>query len=165
MAGPDPSASKLKIWAERLVALLDDRFRIPGTELRFGLDPIIGILFPGLGDAVTGAGSIGLLALALRRGVPRIVILRMVLNIAIDALAGSLPFVGDVFDVAFKANRRNLDLLIEHEAPGSKATPWDYAVVILGVSVAILSIVIPLAVALYLGLNYGPALLDCFRHP
>jgi hypothetical protein len=165
MAGPDRSASKLKIWAERLVALLDDRFRIPGTDLRFGLDPIIGILFPGFGDAVTGAGSIGLLALALRRGVPRIVILRMVLNIAIDALAGTLPLVGDVFDAAFKANRRNLELVIEHEAPGSKATAWDYAVVVFGVSVAVLSIVVPLAVAFYLGLNYGPALLDSFRRP
>ena len=164
MADPDASVSKLKIWAERLVALLDDRFRIPGTDVRFGLDPIIGILFPGLGDAVTGAGSIGLLALALQRGVPRVVMLRMILNIVVDAIAGSLPLVGDIFDVAFKANRKNLELVIDHEVPGSKASRWDYAVVALGVSVAILSIAVPVAAAIYFGLNYGPALLEYFRH-
>lgn len=164
MVDPDASASKLKIWAERVVALLDDRFRIPGTEVRFGLDPIIGILFPGLGDAVTGVGSIGLLGLAFQRGVPRIVIFRMVVNIVVDAIAGALPLVGDVFDVAFKANRRNLDLILAHEAPGTKATLGDYVVVTLGVSVAILAIVVPVVVALYLGVTYGPALLEQFRH-
>ena len=80
--------------------MLDDRFRIPGTDVRFGLDPIIGILFPGIGDAVTGAGSVGLMALALRRGVPRVILFRMILNILVDVLAGSLPIVGDIFDVA-----------------------------------------------------------------
>ncbi|MGD8609045.1 MAG: DUF4112 domain-containing protein [Myxococcales bacterium] len=163
MVDPDASASKLGIWAERLVAFLDDRFRIPGTDIRFGLDPIIGLLFPGLGDAVTGAGSIGLLAFALRRRVPRVVMLRMILNIIVDALAGSLPLVGDVFDVAFKANRRNLQLVLEHEAPGSKATMGDYLVVVFGIIVAVLSILVPLAAALYFGINYGPALLEHLR--
>jgi hypothetical protein len=163
MVDPDASTSKLGMWAERLVALLDDRFRIPGTDVRFGLDPIVGILFPGLGDAVTGAGSIGLLAFALRRGVPRVVVLRMVLNIVVDAIAGSLPLVGDVFDVAFKANRRNLELIVEHEAPDSKATVGDYLVVALGMSVAVVCILVPLVAALYLGLNYGPAVLEHLR--
>lgn len=163
MVDPDASGSKLGIWAERLVALMDDRFRIPGTDVRFGLDPIIGFLFPGLGDAVTGAGSFGLLAFALRRGVPRVVVLRMVLNVVIDALAGSLPLVGDVFDVAFKANRRNLELVLAHEAPDSKATAGDYLVVALAMSVAAIGVLAPLVVALYLGLNYGPALLERLR--
>lgn len=163
MLDPDASVSRLGRWAERLVAWLDDRFRIPGTDVRFGLDPIIGLLFPGLGDAVTGAGSIGLLAFAFRRRVPRVVILRMILNIVVDAIAGSLPLVGDVFDVAFKANRRNLELVLEHEAPGSKATVGDYLVVVLGIVVAVLSILVPLAAALYLGINFGPALLEHLR--
>lgn len=160
MVDPERSVSKLRRWAERLVTLLDDRFRIPGTDVRFGLDPIIGILFPGIGDAVTGAGSIGLMALALRRGVPRVVLLRMVLNILVDVFAGALPVVGDIFDLAYKSNRRNLELIREYEAPGSKATAWDYAIVALGVILAILSIIVPLVAVFYFGVNYGPELLE-----
>lgn len=160
MVDPDRSVSKLRQWAEHLVTLLDDRFRIPGTDFRFGLDPIIGILFPGVGDAVTGAGSVGLMALALRRGVPRVVLFRMILNILVDVVAGSLPIVGDIFDAAYKSNRRNLELIREHETPGSKATAMDYAIATLGIVLAVLSIIVPLAAALYFGLNYGPELLE-----
>lgn len=163
MADSGDSVSKLRKWAERLVTLLDDRFRIPGTQVRFGLDPIIGILFPGIGDAVTGTGSIGLLTLAVRRGVPRVVLWRMVLNILIDMIFGSLPLVGDIFDVAFKANRRNLELIQEHETPGSKPSGWDYFVVALGVGIAIVSIIVPLVAVFYFGFNYGPELLRHLR--
>jgi len=164
MIDPDRSASVLKKWAERVVTLLDDRFRIPGTNLRFGLDPIIGLLFPGIGDAVTGVGSIGLLALALGRGVPRVVMIRMILNILVDTLAGGFPIVGDIFDAAYKSNRRNLRLILEHEEPESKASAWDYALLTLGVSLAVLSIVVPLVAVFYFGFNYGPELLDRLRH-
>jgi len=160
MVDLDHSVSKLRRWAEHLVTLLDDRFRVPGTDFRFGLDPIIGILFPGIGDAVTGAGSVGLLALALRRGVPRVVLFRMILNILVDVLAGSLPIVGDIFDAAYKSNRRNLELIREHEDPQSKPTAWDYAIVTLGVVLAILSIIVPLVAVFYFGFNYGPELLE-----
>ncbi len=163
MVDVEDSTSKLRRWAERLVTLLDDRFRIPGTDVRFGLDPIIGILFPGIGDALTGTGSIGLLTLAVRRGVPRVVLWRMVLNILIDMLFGSLPVVGDIFDVAFKANRRNLELIRQHESPDSKATPWDYVVVAIGVSIAVVSIIVPIVAVFYFGFNYGPELLDRLR--
>ena len=163
MVDPDRSVSKLRQWAEHLVTLLDDRFRIPGTDFRFGLDPIIGILFPGIGDAVTGAGSVGLMALALRRGVPGVILFRMILNILVDVLAGSLPIVGDIFDVAYKSNRRNLELIREHEEPESKPTVWDYAIATLGVSLAILSMIVPLVAVLYFGVNYGPQLLEHLR--
>lgn len=159
----ESSVTALRKWAERLVTLLDDRFRIPGTDVRFSLDPIIGILFPGIGDAVTGTGYIGLLTLAVRRGVPRVVLWRMVLNILIDLLFGSLPIIGDIFDVAFKANRRNLELINEHESPQSKATAWDYLVVAIGVSVAIVSILVPLVAVFYFGFNYGPEVLEYLR--
>ena len=163
MVDPDRSISKLTRWAEHLVTLLDDRFRIPGTDVRFGLDPVIGILFPGIGDAVTGAGSVGLLTLALRRGVPRVVLFRMILNILVDTLTGSLPIVGDIFDVAYKSNRRNLELIRAHEEPESKPTAWDYAIVTLGVGLAILSIVVPLVAVFYFGVNHGPQLLERLR--
>lgn len=163
MVDAERSVSTLRRWAEQLVALLDDRFRIPGTDVRFGLDPVIGILFPGIGDAVTGVGSIGLMALALRRGVPRVVLFRMILNIVVDLLAGAVPIVGDIFDLAYKSNRRNLELIRQHETPGSKPTGWDYAIATLGVSLAVLSIIVPLAAVFYFGLNYGPELLEHLR--
>jgi hypothetical protein len=159
----DSSVSTLRRWAERLVTLLDDRFRIPGTDVRFGLDPVIGILFPGIGDAVSGSGSIGLLALAVQRGVPRVILWRMVLNILIDTLFGSLPVVGDIFDVAFKANRRNFELIRAHESPESNASFWDYLVVALGVSVAIVGILVPFVAVIYFGVNYGPEFLEDLR--
>lgn len=165
MSDPDTSVSTLRKWAERLVTLLDDRFRIPGTDVRFGVDPIIGILLPGIGDAVTGTGSIGLLTLAVSRGVPRVVLWRMVLNVFIDLLFGSLPIVGDIFDVAFKANRRNFELIREHESPDSKASPSDYVVVAVGVTVAVASIVVPLVAVFYFGFNYGPELLERLLPP
>ena len=163
MADPERSVSRLRRWAESLVTLLDDRFRIPGTDLRFGLDPIIGILFPGAGDAVSGIGSIGLLALALRRGIPRVVLFRMVVNILVDAVVGALPIVGDIFDVAYKANRRNLELLREHEDPAAKPGILDYAIAAFGVSIAVVSIVVPIVAIFYFGFNYGPELLDYLR--
>lgn len=160
MAESADGTSKLRRWAEHVVTLLDDRFRIPGTNVRFGLDPVIGLLFPGIGDAVSGSGSIGLLALAFRRGVPRVVLWRMILNILVDGVFGSLPIVGDIFDVAYKANRRNLELIREHESPGAKATFGDYLVVSLGFGIAIVSIIVPIVAFVYFGLNYGPELLD-----
>ena len=163
MPDVEASVSKLRKVAERIVTLLDDRFRIPGTDVRFGLDPIIGIFFPGIGDAVTGTGSIGLLALALGRGVPTIILWRMVLNILVDAIFGALPVVGDVFDVAFKANRRNFELLRAHEAPGSRAGVFDYLIVGLGVAIAVVSIVVPIVAVFYFGFNYGPELIDRLR--
>ena len=122
--------------------------RIPGTRIRFGLDGVLGLSFPGAGDAITGVGSLALLLLALRSGVPTIVIARMVLNIGVDALFGTVPLVGDLFDFGFKANRRNLELIRSYEAdPSKRAGPGDYALVGLGFAFAVLSVLLPIAVA------------------
>ena len=95
---------------DQLAAVLDDIFRVPGTTLRFGLDPLIGLI-PGLGDTLTGLISFLIVTAAWRRGVARVTIARMVANIAIDTLVGSIPFAGGIFDFYWKSNRRNLDLL------------------------------------------------------
>ena len=95
---------------DRLAAVLDDRFRIPGTDWRFGLDPLIGLV-PGIGDTVTLGVGLYLLALAREAGAPFWLLVRMFINIAIDWLAGSVPLIGDLFDLAFKAHRRNATLL------------------------------------------------------
>ncbi|HJU91746.1 MAG TPA: DUF4112 domain-containing protein [Pyrinomonadaceae bacterium] len=95
---------------ERLGWLMDDLFRIPVLGWRFGLDALIGLV-PGLGDTTTALVSFYILAAAVRYRVPKITMLRMGLNIGIDYLFGSLPFVGDVADAWFKSNQKNLDLL------------------------------------------------------
>ena len=95
---------------ERLGWVMDDLFRIPVLGWRFGLDALIGLV-PGLGDTTTTLVSFYILAAAVRYRVPKITMLRMGLNIAIDYLFGSLPFVGDVADAWFKSNQKNLDLL------------------------------------------------------
>jgi hypothetical protein len=96
---------------EHLASLLDDVFRVPGTNIRFGLDPLIGLI-PGLGDFITGAMSFLILYGAWQRGLPRVTITRMFANVALDSLVGIIPIGGDLFDAAFKANRMNYNLLM-----------------------------------------------------
>jgi hypothetical protein len=96
--------------ARALARLLDTAIRIPGTSIRFGLDPLIGLV-PGLGD-VAGAVMSGYIVLVgARLGAPKSIIVRMLLNIGIDTFVGSLPVLGDLFDAAFKSNVRNISLL------------------------------------------------------
>lgn len=118
-------------WLRTLVRWMDEALPVPGTNLRIGLDAVIGLLLPGAGDALTAASHLALLWFAFRSRVPRIVLARMLLNVAIDALVGVLPVAGDLFDVVFKANRRNLDLLERNRGQGSvRATSADYAVAV-----------------------------------
>ena len=105
---------------ELLARWMDNVFEIPGTRIRFGLDPLLGLL-PGLGDLLTTLVSLYILGAARRYGVPRVTLLRMASNIAIDAALGSVPFVGDVFDVFWKSNVKNVALLQRH----IRATPAE----------------------------------------
>jgi hypothetical protein len=98
---------------DALAHVMDGAFRIPGLNLRFGLDSIIGLI-PGVGDIVTTLVSLYVLAAAQRYGVSRITTLRMGLNIGIDAIVGSIPLIGDLFDFAWKANERNVALVRKH---------------------------------------------------
>jgi hypothetical protein len=95
---------------DRLSHLLDDFIRIPGTPIRFGLDGIVGFI-PGAGDVLGGVASCIIILAALVRGVPRAIVGRMVLNVAIETAVGSLPVVGNLFDIGWRANRRNYKLL------------------------------------------------------
>ena len=109
---------------------MDGAYRVPGTTFRFGWDPIIGLI-PGAGDLATSSLSLLVLYRAVRLGVPRVVIARMVLNILIDLLAGTVPLAGDLFDFAWKSNSLNLALLERHERPGVKPSSGDWAMVLL----------------------------------
>jgi hypothetical protein len=95
--------------------LLDDWFRLPFTPIRVGLDGLIGLI-PGLGDILAGIASFVLVFAAWIRGVPYVTLLRMMVNIAIEVLIGSIPLFGDIFDIAWKANRRNYNLMTRHLA-------------------------------------------------
>lgn len=141
-------ARPVPAWLEHLVRLLEDRFTVPGTELRFGLDALIGLI-PGVGDAASAAGSAGVFWLALQRGVPRVVIARMALNVAFDALMGSIPFFGDAFDFVWKANRRNLQLVERYQdSPVPKrARVSDYAIMGLVSLLLIGAVALPFVVA------------------
>ncbi|WP_439541514.1 DUF4112 domain-containing protein [Hyphomicrobium sp.] len=110
-ADPEVEASVARI--EAIARLMDDMFVIPGTNTRVGLDAIIGLV-PVVGDLVSQAISSYLIWEARRLGVSRLVLGRMIANTAIDTVVGIIPFVGDAFDVAFRANRKNVRLLKAH---------------------------------------------------
>jgi hypothetical protein len=137
---------QLAPWAERLVTILDDWLRIPGTDIKIGLDPILGLI-PGIGDLVSGGSSAALLLLALKERVPTIAILRMVINIGIDTVVGSIPIVGDAFDFVYRANRQNLDLIKRYKAdPKAEPTRTDKMLVGVGFALIGLGILIPFTV-------------------
>jgi Domain of unknown function (DUF4112) len=96
-----------------LEILLDEAFRIPGTGLRFGMDGIIGLV-PAVGDVLAGLVSLVIPLAAWMRGVPYVALLRMGVNLGTGVLVGSIPLLGDVFDIVWKANRRNYRLLQRH---------------------------------------------------
>lgn len=115
-------------WLERAAWLLDDAIRVPILNRRIGLDPLLGLL-PGAGDTVAALMAATTLLSALKHGVPGITIARMGVNIALDYVIGLVPLLGDLGDFAFKANRRNLELLRRHALAQRKASPGDYLVV------------------------------------
>jgi hypothetical protein len=96
-----------------LSRVLDDWFKIPGTSIRMGLDGIIGLV-PGIGDILGGLASSLIIVAAWFRGVPYIALMRMVVNVGIEVLIGTVPLLGDAFDIAWKANRKNYALLTRH---------------------------------------------------
>jgi hypothetical protein len=127
----------------RMARLFDTAFQIPGTQITFGLDPLIGLI-PGIGDLASPLLTIGILWHAARLRVPKIVLMRMVLNALIDAGAGSIPIAGDLFDFAWKATEWNMTLLERHAMPGRRATSGDYLFVILCVGVVAAAALVPI---------------------
>jgi hypothetical protein len=142
---PDPALSALRKWA----VLLDSAFQVPGTKMRFGLDPIVGLI-PGAGDLVTGFFSVMILLHSIRLRIPKVVIARMLLNTGLDLLVGAVPLLGDLFDAGFKANLRNLQLLERHAHRRVRPTRADYVFVGLCIAVVVLLALIPLVVLWWL---------------
>ncbi len=133
---------------------LDDLIRIPVIGWRFGLDALIGLV-PGVGDTVTTIASFYILVAGVRYGVPKITLLRMALNIAIDYVGGALPFFGDAFDLFWKSNSKNLDLLKKRatvsadETRKGRLSDWLFVGAIMLFLVALLVGTIALSVLLW----------------
>lgn len=104
---------------ERLAWYLDSAVRIPGTQVRLGLDPLIGLV-PLIGDSISALISCYILNEAAQMGIPRSVLIRMGINIVLDATVGAIPLIGDIFDVTWRANRRNVQLLQDYQASPRK---------------------------------------------
>ena len=119
---------------QKLAHWLDDRFTIPGTNIKFGLDPLIGLI-PGAGDWLTGMISSYFILLGLRADVPPAVVMRMGFNVLLDVIIGSIPLVGDLFDVGWKSNIKNAELLEQYQNDSqkierhSKALLWTAGII------------------------------------
>ena len=130
-----------------IAALLDDMFRIPGTNIRFGLDALIGWV-PGIGDALTGMASFLIIFASWRRGVAMVTLARMGANVVLETVIGAIPVAGDAFHIVWKANRRNYRLLIrEKEQPRvNTQRDWMFLLIILLMVIAVIAIPIALLV-------------------
>jgi len=145
----------------RWVAIvMDELIALPNSKVKFGLDPLIGLI-PGIGDTASAIVSALVLIQATRRGLPKILLARMSLNILINEIVGIIPGLGDAFSFWFKSNKRNYELLLAHtaEARRARASDWVFVVavlVILFVVVAtgiLVSLLVLRAIAQLLGLH------------
>jgi len=140
----DPQLELLAYW-------MDTAFVIPGLGIRFGFDAIIGLI-PGLGDILTSLISLYILAAARRYGVPRVTMMRMAFNIAVDTTVGAIPLLGDAFDVYWKANVMNVALLRRHALAtpeGQRTARRHDTLFVIGLIVALLALLAAIAMAFY----------------
>jgi hypothetical protein len=135
---------RLRRWSE----LLDQAFRIPGTNIRFGWDVIVGLI-PGIGDLSSPLFGMLLLIQAYRMRVPPVVQARMVINAIVDALLGLVPGLGNVADIFWKANTWNMRLLERHARPGVPHSRFDALVVWSWLLLLLAAAAIPVAVAVW----------------
>jgi Domain of unknown function (DUF4112) len=136
--------------AEALSHWMDTAFRVPGLGWRFGYDALLGLV-PGVGDLATAAVSIYIVALVARRGLPGIVVARMSLNILLDYVVGAVPFAGDLFDVWWKTNERNMALVrrvalapVGDPRRGTTRGDWSF---VIGVGTLLLALAVVAAIA------------------
>jgi len=140
-------------WAD----LLDSRFRVPGTNIRFGIDPLLSLI-PGLGDLASPVFALVLITHALQLQVPHVIVARMAINALVDAAIGCVPIAGNVGDVFWRANTANLALLERHARPGQSPSRRDYVFVFTIAGLFGLLLIIPVVVGIWLSLMLGRAL-------
>ena len=140
----------MRKWAR----IFDSAFQIPGTKIRFGIDPILGFI-PGIGDLASPLLSLFMVWHGFKLRVPKVVLARMVLNALIDAIAGVVPVAGDLFDFGWKATAWNLALLERHAMPGQPPSRGDYLFVFGCCAVLIGAAVLPFILLMWLGSLLG----------
>lgn len=126
---------------EAVARWFDYAFELPGG-FRFGLAGIIGLI-PGIGDVIDALISLYIVVRAIQLGISRVAIARMLVNVGIEAVAGSVPLIGDLFDVAFKANRRNYQLLKSHLSQPARQQAHDWMFLIITIAVVMASLALP----------------------
>jgi Domain of unknown function (DUF4112) len=138
-------------YLDHIAAILDDMFRVPGTQIRFGLDFLIGWI-PGVGDAAAGIASLIIIVAAWRRGAALITLARMITNVILETMLGAVPIVGDAFHVVWKANRRNYRLLLrEKNRTQGESHAWrDALFLVLLLVGALCLIAVPLGLIIWL---------------
>jgi len=134
-----------------IASLLDDMFRVPGTQIRFGLDFLIGWI-PGVGDAVAGVASLVIIISAWRRGAALVTLARLITNVVLETLIGAIPVIGDAFHVVWKANRRNYRLLMreKNRALGESHAWRDMLFFVLLLLGVLCLVAVPLGLVLWL---------------
>jgi hypothetical protein len=141
-----PGQTKRLETLRNVSRLLDSAFVVPGTSYRIGLDPILGLI-PGFGDLVSPLFTIGILWQAHDLGLPRVVQIRMLFNVAIDSLLGVIPFAGDLFDFVWKSNDKNMALLEHHAAEHHHASASDWVFVLSIILAVVLVAIAPFLLA------------------
>ena len=150
------------LFVRFLADLLDQRFTIPGTSIRVGLDPILGLV-PGIGDALANIAGSAILIIAVQLNIPKIVLTRMGLNIAANALIGAIPILGDIFSIWFRSNAKNADLLETAMPEAKDAVPaWMTGSLVAGIISAVVLIGFGIILAIvwvigWLGAAWGRA--------
>ncbi len=144
---PQKNETKALAGMDSLAKLMDSQFKIPGTNIKFGLDALVGLI-PGAGDFATFLVSGYMMLTLAKNGASGFVLARMALNVLIDSLIGAIPILGDLFDIAFKANSRNMKLMHEHYVEGRhRGSGWK---IIIPVLIVLLVIVCGIAYLAYL---------------
>jgi hypothetical protein len=139
---------------DALAKLMDSQFKIPGTNIKFGLDALIGLV-PGAGDFATFLVSGYMITVLANNGASGFVLARMLLNVVIDSLVGAIPVLGDIFDVAFKANQRNMKLMQQHYVDGRhKGGAWKVIIPVLLLLLILVGLLAWLAYKLFVWLYH-----------
>jgi len=142
------SADKSRtLFARFLADLLDQRFTIPGTSIRIGLDPILGLI-PGIGDSLATIAGSAILLIAVQLNVPKIVLIRMAINVAANTLIGAIPIFGDVFSIWFRSNARNAELLERYAGTETRRASFNDWLFVIGIIAVIVLVAAGTVVAL-----------------
>ena len=152
MSSQENQSEKALLWLDKTAQLLDNRFRIPGTQIRFGIDSLVGLV-PYAGDVITFFISGFLVIAMVRYGAHGKALFKMIGNIWIDGMVGTIPLLGDIFDFRYRANLRNVDLMREHFGEGKhrgSAWPIIMVIVLILLSMVVLSIYVVYRIAYWI---------------